>query len=161
MDIWLGQVGSGTQIHAYDPGIAANNGLFWVIPIPEDSVTLGDEDDDEHDDRSEPSAARLHLTNIQLRDATTNGNSIMLDLGLGGDASKAHPAVVNSLDIRWNPVERINDAQNGFRGKFTQTRAITEWSATTGDFSYVSDPGITSVDLFSLLGRERNGVFFR
>ena len=63
-------------------------------------MTLGDEDDDEHDDRSEPSAARLHLTNIQLRDATTNGNSIMLDLGLGGDASKAHPAVVNSLDIR-------------------------------------------------------------
>jgi hypothetical protein len=159
LDIWLGQVGSGTQIHAYDPGIAANNGLFWVIPIPEDSVTLDDDDDDE--EHSESFAARLHLTDIHLRDATTNGNSIMLDLGLGGDASMAHPAEVTLLDIRWNPVDKISDAQNGFRGKFTETRAITEWSAKTGDFSYVSDPGTTSVNVFSLLGRERNGVFFR
>jgi hypothetical protein len=156
----LGQVGSGTQIHAYDPGIAPNNGTFWIIPIPEDSVTLGDDDDD--DEHTEPFAARLHLTNIHLRDATTNLNSIQLDLGLaGGDPSMAHPGEVISLDIRWNPVDRVNDPQNGFRGKFTETRATTEWSAKTGDFSYVSDPGATSIDLFSLLGRERNGVFFR
>ncbi|PYU47179.1 MAG: hypothetical protein DMG54_01585 [Acidobacteria bacterium] len=159
MDIWLGQVGSGTQIHAYDPGIAPNNGTFWVIPIPEDSVTLGD--DEEGDEHTEPSAARLHLADIHLRDATTNGNSIMLDLGVGGDPSKAHPGEVTSLDIRWNPLDRIHDAQNGFQGKFTETRATTEWSAKTGDFSYVSDPGTTSVNIFSLLGRERNGVFFR
>src|SRR5262245_13243361 len=154
----MGQVGSGTQIHAYDPGIAPHNGTFWVIPIPDDSVTLGDDGEDE--EHEELFAARLHLTNVNLRDATTNRNGILLDLGLGGDPSMAHPGEIVSLDIRWNPVDRINNAQTGFRGKFTETRATTEWSAKTGDFSYVSDPGTTSIDLFSLLGRERNGVFF-
>ncbi len=160
MDVWLGQVGSGTQIHAYDPGIAPNNGTFWVIPIPEDSVTLNDDENDD-DERTESFAARLHLTDINLRDATTNGNSIMLDLGLGGDPSMVHPAEVTSPDIRWGSVDRIHDAQNGFQGKFTETRATTEWSAKTGDFSFVSDPGTTSVNIFSLLGHERNGVFFK
>jgi hypothetical protein len=121
-------------------------------------VTLGSDEDDEH---TEPFEAQLHLTDIHLRDATTNPNSILLDLGLGGDPSMAHPGEIISLDIRWNPVDRINDAHNGFRGKFTETRATTEWSAKTGDFSYVSDPGTTSVNIFSLLGHERNGVFFR
>jgi hypothetical protein len=35
-----------------------------------------------------------------------------------------------------------------------------EWTATVGDFRYVSDPIETSSSEFAQLGPERNGSFF-
>jgi hypothetical protein len=38
--------------------------------------------------------------------------------------------------------------------------ATIEWSATEEGFAFESDPAETSTNVFSLIGHERNGVFF-
>jgi hypothetical protein len=35
-----------------------------------------------------------------------------------------------------------------------------EWTATVGDYTFVSDPLATSSSTFAEIGHERNGVFF-
>lgn len=135
------------QIHAYDPGIAAN-GLFWTIQIPDNSVSvqlLG--------------TSSLQLTSLAINDATTNKNSIL--------GRPTVPASITSLTIIWKSF-RDRDTTNGFEGVFTQSVATTEWSVTQAatspsnpdGFQFVSDPGDTSTALFAVIGHERNGVFF-
>jgi hypothetical protein len=70
---------------------------------------------------------------------------------------------VTTFDIRFRgPItERthIHDADVGFEGTFLLNEATMTWSASTEDgWSFVSDPETTSA--FSMLGKERNGVFF-
>ena len=68
-----------------------------------------------------------------------------------------------SWDIRWShPMGRtkIRDVQNGFAGDFVQNVAQIAWAGMTDTATYVSDPAATSVNEFSLLAHERNGVFF-
>ena len=72
------------------------------------------------------------------------------------------PATV-SFHIRWGHViqrDTIHDEENGFAGQFIENTATIEWSATEEGFAFASDPAETSVNVFSLIGKERNGVFF-
>jgi hypothetical protein len=48
----------------------------------------------------------------------------------------------------------------GFAGEFIRNRAQMEWTATAGDYTFVSDPLITSSSSFAEIGKERNGSFF-
>ena len=68
-----------------------------------------------------------------------------------------------SWDIRWShPMGRskIRDVQKGFTGNFVQNVAQIAWAGQTDTATFVSDPASTSVNEFSLLAHERNGVFF-
>lgn len=64
------------------------------------------------------------------------------------------------MDVRWNTQTRVRDVPNRFAGDFVGNSATIEWSAKRDNFEFVSDPARTSRNEFSLLGRERNGVFF-
>jgi len=70
------------------------------------------------------------------------------------------PATV-SFDVRWQgggkPVE-VRDEKNRFAGELIENTATIEWSAHEEGFRFESDP--TTVNEFSEIGRERNGVFF-
>ena len=72
------------------------------------------------------------------------------------------PATV-SFNVRWfgreDRVKIVNAAQ-GFRGTFIRNQAQMDWSATVGDFHFVSAPLETSSSVFAEIGRERNGSFF-
>ena len=48
----------------------------------------------------------------------------------------------------------------GFAGEFIRNAAQMEWTATVGDFTFVSAPLATSSSVFAEIGHERNGVFF-
>ena len=68
-----------------------------------------------------------------------------------------------SWDIRWSHAisrTKIRDVQNGFEGDFVQNVAQIAWAGMTDTATFVSDPAATSVNEFSLLAHERNGVFF-
>lgn len=91
------------------------------------------------------------VTDIALGDYTTVTNALM-----GGPSA---PATV-SVNVQWATGKRIRDSKNGFAGTFSQSIASIEWSAKEDGFTYVSDPASTSVNGYSLVGRERNGVFF-
>src|SRR5207247_9244635 len=66
-------------------------------------------------------------------------------------------------NIRWShPLgpTKIRDVENNFAGDFVQSVAQLAWTGKTDAATFVSDPEETSVNEFSLLAHERNGVFF-
>jgi len=75
------------------------------------------------------------------------------------------PASV-SFRVVWSGVnERLhirNDdpVYGGFAGTFIRNTAQMEWTATVGEFTFVSAPLATSSSSFAELGYERNGIFF-
>ena len=68
-----------------------------------------------------------------------------------------------SYDIRWSedghPLNIDDGANFHFAGR--QTKGFISWSAHEAGFSFRSDPASTTVTNFALIGRERNGVFYR
>jgi len=131
------------QIHDFNPGIT-DSGLFWTIPIAEDTISVN----------FAAGKASFQASDVDVEDyhdvvnALTDGPSV--------------PASV-SFDIRWNGVVNrtsVRDVQNQFVGDFLQSPAQISWAGTTATAEFVSDPAATSVNEFSILAHERNGVFF-
>src|SRR5919204_6274701 len=143
MDLFNGAVGS-NQVHDFNPGIASN-GLFWTVAVPASAVEFD----------LDAGTARLHVTNLALRDFFTIGNALF-----GGGPTPV-PAVV-SFDIHWGGVTsrsnvRESDAK-GFAGQFARTGATVAWSASESGFSYTASSSGQTV-AFAEIGHERNGVF--
>ena len=71
-----------------------------------------------------------------------------------------------SFKVVWSGVtDRLNlmntdPVYGGFGGLFVRTGAQMEWTATAGEYQFVSAPLATSSSSFAELGRERNGMFF-
>lgn len=142
MDLYTGAVGSG-QVHDFNPGIRPS-GLFWIQPIDESSLSIDLED----------GTATLSETNLVEEDFTTLHNSLTGGSGV--------PASV-SFKLAWTATEspiNVTDSVHGFTGRFRIGTATLEWSATAPNFTFVSDPANLSRNVRSVLGRERNGVFF-
>ena len=103
-------------------------------------------------------------SNVQLFDYGNFVNSIFA----GGPPPI--PATVSFL-VRWAAAApgrgasagvqaHVVNASDGHAGQHIRTTAQMEWSATTGDFDFVSAPIGTSASDFAEFGKERNGVFF-
>jgi len=75
-------------------------------------------------------------------------------------------AAQTSFKIVWSGVTDRLDLNNtdpvygGFGGEFIRNSAQMEWTATAGDYQFVSDPLATSSSSFAEIGHERNGMFF-
>ena len=98
----------------------------------------------------------MQATNVQVLDFGDFGNSLF-----GGGAPPV-PATV-SFTVRWFGVlERVKvvNPDNGFAGQFIRNSAQMEWSASVGDYEFVSAPASTSASDFAEIGEERNGVYF-
>ena len=115
MDIYTGPVGSANvtqQIHDYSPGIGPK-GLFWTIPVPDDSVKID----------LDNATASLRLNNVAVPDAHDLANSLTNGHGLPSlsiPPIAPVPAMV-SFDIEWGGVisqaQVTNEAAN-FTGQF-------------------------------------------
>ena len=138
------------QIHDLNPGIKPD-GLFWTIAIPDEGIEvhLGE------------GVASMQATNVHIDDY---GN--VLNALFGGGPTPI-PGVV-SFTVEWSGVnERVNvrnttppASGGGFAGEFILHAAQMEWTATVGDFHFVSDPLATSSSAVAQIGHERNGSFF-
>ena len=98
----------------------------------------------------------MQVSDVAVTDYGNIGNALF------GGGPAPMPATV-SFEVRWSGVlERVNivNPDNGFAGEFVRGHAQMEWSATVGDFSFVSEPAATSSSIFAELGHERNGSFF-
>ncbi len=152
MDLFEGQVDPATQIHDFNPGIT-ENGVFWIVRIPDKSVN-GDDDDD--DDEEGDVRARLKVKNLETEDYFNLGNALA-----DGPSVEAHV----SFDVRWHDAIATHLFRNPapdqrFTGRFTQTHAKVKWSAEEAGFKFHSDPASTSTTVYAEVGEERNGVFF-
>jgi hypothetical protein len=157
MDIYTGPVGSANltqQIHDFSPGIAPN-GLFWLISAPRDVVQID----------LDSGTASLQLNNVPVMDAHDLANALTNGHGLANPPIPPIapvPATV-SFDIEWGGViaeEKITNELEDFTGHFIQTGATISWSASEAGFDFVSEPANPARNFYSVIGHERNGVFF-
>lgn len=143
MDLYQGTFVLANQKHDFSPGIPAS-GLFWTQPIPQDSVVVHFGD----------GIASVKVTDLAEQDAGNVLNALQ-----GGPTL---PATV-SFEMRWAATGApmaLTDPVHRFTGEFFISDLTIKCSAKTDRFTFESDPAETSVSVRSVLGRERNGVFF-
>src|SRR5215831_3954996 len=142
MDLFTGPVGSG-QVHDFNPGIRPS-GLFWTQPISEDALNVN----------LQQGTASLEVADLDEEDYHNLSNAL--------HDGPSEPATV-AYKMRWAPAApemKVTDAVHDFTGRFRLTTVTIEWTAETPTFKFVSDPAKTSNNVRSVIGRERNGVFF-
>ena len=136
------------QIVDNNPGIASD-GLLWTIHAPNGAV---------HVDLG-AGEARYRMSEVRMRDYSTLANALFGG-GVGIPGSSV-PSTV-SWDLRWHGVTGSGTTTNAdvpFRLNYETTTAHLDWSMTSGDRSFRSNPsGQTTVVAF--IGEERNGTFF-
>jgi hypothetical protein len=134
-----------TQLTDFNPGIALS-GLFWTTALPIDaiSVNLG------------AGRAVMQASNVQLLDFHDFGNSLF-----GGGAPPT-PATV-SFSVTWSGVGQrahVVNLDTDSRGEYVRNSAQMQWTASSGDYDYVSAAASTSASDFAEIGEEKNGSFF-
>ena len=147
MDVF--EPGPGPQLHDMNPTAFPPTGLVWTLEVPSDSVQVN----------PGKGKAVIQESNYPILDY---GNIVNAFFG-GGPAPV--PGKV-SYTLVWSGVEeRVNikntdPAYGGFAGEFVRNVAQMEWTATVGDYHFVSAPLANSSSSFAELGHERNGIFF-
>ena len=126
-----------------------------MVPAPPDAVEVN------------PGAgtASLHMANVPVVDAHDLANALTGGKGFGSPPIPPVapvPAAV-SFDIEWMGVlERaivINENED-FTGQYVKTGATISWSASEAGFTFTSEPPNPARNVYSVVGQERNGVFF-
>jgi hypothetical protein len=139
-----------TQIHDMNPSTFPALGLFWTIELPEDSVEI----------ELGKGSATLRGFDVPVFDYGTGANALF------GPPPSPLPTGTVSFTVVWSGVgQRVNirntdPTYGGFAGEFIRNKAQMEWTATVGEYTFVSDPLATSSSAFAEIGRERNGSFF-
>ena len=148
------------QIHDYNVHIDSND-VFWMVELDHDAVEV----DFDH------GRARLRVRGIDVYDDHDLANSLTLGLGLPGDLGFPYPAIPSvapvpakvSFDVQWNGIldtAQIENTAQQFKGSFLSTGATIKWSAQQQGFQFQSEPPDPARNLISVIGREKNGVFF-
>jgi hypothetical protein len=145
--------GGSQQVHDFNPG--EENGLFWTIPLPPDSV-----DADFEDGRAE-----MNLRDFEIDDYH--------DVGTALSGGKEIATARLSLRISWRGITSRQTFVNPsppsafanstpFALRMARTGATMRWSAVetlNGTTSRLVGHPSNTPD-FAMIGRERNGVFF-
>jgi hypothetical protein len=141
------------------------NDVFWMIRISHESVEVD----------FDGARARLRVRNLDVFDDHDIANSLTQGLGLPNPpivpgfppiAGRFPVHATVSFDVEWNGVLDMAHIENStqpdhFKGDFLSTGATISWSAEQAGFLFESDmPPDPKANLISVLGRERNGVFF-
>jgi hypothetical protein len=132
-------------LHDLNPGILPS-GLFWTIEIPEESIKVN----------FGKGRASMEALDVPILDYGSG------DPLFGDPISSGHV----SFKVTWSGVNERLKIRNtdpiygGFAGTFIRNTAQMEWTATAGDFTFVSAPLATSSSSFAEIGHERNGIFF-
>jgi hypothetical protein len=137
--------GGNQQVHDFNPG--EENGLFWTVAIPEDSV----------DSEFEDGSASLSLKNFTIDDY---GNVVN---ALSGGKEIATASL--SVRIRWSGLrKKLHARQPGLPTPFearelqgVNSGATMTWSAVENGAHFSGDKNTAD---FAMLAREKNGVFF-
>ena len=142
------------QIHDFNVHIDSND-VFWMVQVDDDAVEV---DFDE-------GRARLRVRRLEVFDDHDLANSLTLGLGLPTPPiAPVFPVRATvSFDVQWNGIlnsaQFANNAQH-FKGTFLSTVATIKWSAEEDGFTFESETPEPTRNLISVLGREKNGVFF-
>jgi len=156
--VYTGPVGSAAltqQIHDYNVHVDRND-VFWMIGVEHDAVEVD----------FESGRASLNVRDLDVYDDHDLANSLTQGLGI---PTPPIPGVFPvrakvSFDVEWGGIlgtAQIENNSQNFKGNFLSTGATIVWSAEQEGFRFQSDsPADPKANLISVLGREKNGVFF-
>ena len=141
------------QLNDHNPGVS-ENGLFWTMPIPRDSVAL----------KLEEGRAAFCLSDALMPDLHDLLTALWGGGAFDGQGKPLHPVFSStvSLHAEWfdaGPVVQTRDAVNRFVYTNAQTNARIRWKAVRRGVTFENDGGPQQV-LFAAIGTERNGSFF-
>lgn len=156
--MYTGPVGSAAltqQIHDYNVHVDRND-VFWMIGVRRDAVEVD----------FDSGRASLRVRDLDVYDDHDLANSLTQGLGI---PTPPIPGVFPvrakvSFDVEWDGIlatAQIANNSQKFKGNFLSTGASIVWSAEQEGFRFQSDnPADPKANLISVLGREKNGVFF-
>ena len=132
-------------MHDFNGGVAPS-GLFWTLPIPEDSVVIS------------PDGRTVTLV---VQDLAME-NDILLPV-----ASTVPAQASFRIEWRWKKAQRRRglglevrpDHPSAFLGRFRKAKATGFFSGAYEGFSFESDVVKPAKSIFAIVGTERNGVF--
>jgi hypothetical protein len=139
-----------------------SNDVFWMVRVDDDAVEV---DLDE-------GRASLRVNGLRVFDDHDIINSLTFGMGLPAGTSLGFPAIppvstaraTVSFDVEWNgtlETAEIHNAAQHFEGSFLSTAATIRWSVEQPGFRFQSEePPVPGRNLVSVLGREKNGIFF-
>jgi hypothetical protein len=143
------------QIHDFNPGDLnefgrpnhfAAGGVFWTLPVAEESVRV----------RSGHGDAHFRLTEVFHSDYFKILNALFRTGPLPLDARA-------SLDIRWAGTRerrQVNNDTAGFRGQYTNATATIEWSAANAAGYVFSTANSSETNItHAFTARVQSGVF--
>jgi hypothetical protein len=140
-----------TQVHDFNPGVGVN-GLFWIVQIPDDAVTVTDD------------TVTISLTNVAVVDQLTFPNPRDLNLGNSGAPVNLSFNITYQKSGRARHVRPISrDPLNPFNwaGEMSDATNSGTFSLAYKDGSFSASGSFSSQGYFGELGRERNGSFVR
>ena len=128
-------------------------------------------DDDDVAIEFDQGQASLIVNGLDVYDDHDLANSVTQGLGLPGDPDYPYPMIAPvapvrakvSFDVEWSGIlsmAPIDNAVQNFKGSFLSTGATISWSAQEDGFMFQSEAPNPGRNLVSVLGREKNGVFF-
>lgn len=109
--------------------------------------------------------ASLRMRDVPVTDTHDLFNNLTHGQGfpaLGIPPVAPVPATV-SFDIEWSGItdrQKVVNVLQSFRGQFVKTGATIDWSAQSADFAFQSESPNPDRNLYSVIGHEKNGVFF-
>ena len=136
-------------MHDYNPHITSN-GLFWTIQIPHNSVKV--DLDGGH-------------ASFDLTLETYDDHDLLSSLSKNYPAGFPQIASV-TFDVEWSGIldrQFVRNEAMNFEGDFLRTGSTIEWSAfnPSSGFQFTSEPANPARLVGAVIGRERNGVFFK
>ena len=138
-----------------------SNDVFWMVEVDDDAVEVD----------FDSGRARLRVRGLDLYDDHDLANSVTQGLGLPGGLGFPYPAIAPvapiratvSFDVEWSGIvamAQIENTMQHFNGSFLSTGATIKWSAKEEGFEFQSEAPDPSRNIVSVLGHEKNGVFF-
>ena len=140
-----------TQVHDFNAGIGAN-GLFWIVQIPDDAVTVTDD------------TVTISLSNFPIVDQFTFPNAGGVNLGNSGVATTLsfHATYTKTGSARRvRPTSADPLSPFNWAGEMWMATNSGSFSVAHNDGSFSATGQFSSAGNFGEIGTERNGSFVR
>ena len=140
-------------MHDFNAGVGVN-GLFWIVQIPDDAVTIDDDTD----------TVRISLNNVAVIDQLRFPNPGNLNLGNSGapvtlSFNATYQKSGRARHVR--PTSRDPLSPFNWAGEMSDATNSGNFSLAYKDGSFSAQGSFSSQGNFGEIGRERNGSFVR
>ena len=130
------------HVHDFNPGITTN-GLFWIVPIPDDAVVISGD------------TLRIHVANLAVADEFAFLGTTRVPSTLSFDITYTKSGTPRKIV----PTSRDSLSAFHWAGEMWTATNSGTFSVFHNDGSFAATGSFSSMGNFGEMGTERNGVF--